>query len=255
MFVQEVAKQETPDQPAARPPIHSRNRESHISAVSAEKQFQPQRESHREPEQAHPPTVAISDASPTVTPDILTKTAAVQIPQALPAGSVYAPVTVNLDSSLLAGQMLSLEHRLETMLDEKAAVNRPQGRKVARSDRRKTPSKNVEPTSVPDESLNQITDGLQQLATSLKELEQKTESSLTELSKQTAQQEASSRTQMEEWQRLIDYRLRTAELAARTVVAVAPSVTTSDVPTQEFVTPPSAGTTSLSPSTSAILNR
>ena len=131
----------------------------------------------------------------------------------VPTGSVYAPVTVNLDTSMFSEQIRSLERRLDEATQNQRpatpqpvapqpvihqpiihpiiqqpiaqpAPERPRRERVVRSDGRRREDR--------DEDLSRIGDGLKELVSSFRDLQQQTNESLREVSRQAERQEAAS---------------------------------------------------------------
>lgn len=134
-------------------------------------------------------------------------------PGQVPAGSVYAPVTVNLDTSMFSDQIRSLERRLEEAAQVRQPApapavaqqpvihqpiiqpiiqqpiaqpspQRPRRERVARSEGRGRNER--------DEDLSRIGNDLKELVSSFRELQQQTNESLREVSRQAERQEAAT---------------------------------------------------------------
>lgn len=190
-------------------------------------------------------------------------------PGQIPGGSVYAPVTVNLDTSMFSEQIRSLERRLDEAAQNQRpaapqpvapqpiihqpiiqpiiqqpiaqpAPERPRRERVVRSDGRRRDDR--------DEDLSRIGDGLKELVSSFRDLQQQTNESLREVSRQAERQEAA--TQVIEAYRLALLRdareakaipsPQPAKVAARTVSQDVPQFESPRVLSQKAGTPVNA---------------
>lgn len=121
-------------------------------------------------------------------------------PGQIPTGNVYAPVTVNLDTSMFSEQIRALERRLDNAAQATAQETQPptpqptvepsivapsrkktRQDRVAREDRRRQDDR--------DKELARIGDGLKELVTSFRELQQQTNQSLREVAFQNQRQQ------------------------------------------------------------------
>lgn len=155
-------------------------------------------------------------------------------PQQLPPGTVYAPVTVNVDSSSLAEQMQQMSVRFEELVEQKnqavtAAVEQAEKKQLARKQRQqKRPT--VDPQA--QQQIVRIEAGLLQLAESVNALQSRTQTDMQELALQKSRAEAASQL-LENYERTLSARLQSieashAELKSPTRVAMVPDETYSD---------------------------
>lgn len=155
-------------------------------------------------------------------------------PQQLPAGAVYVPVTVNVDTSSLAEQMLQMSTRFEALIEKRdqaaiATVQAAEKKQVARKERhRSRPAFDSES----QQQIVRIEAGLQQLAESVNALQSRSQSKMDELELQKSRAEATSEL-LQTYERSLTARLQSieashAELRSPARIAQAPRQTYSD---------------------------
>ena len=169
------------------------------SSLTAEREFYPPQNDPRVsaiPETHSRPRPVHRDAAPQGTADFAsdeprgirsetsqTPPPAGPVPTNLPPGSVYAPVTVNLDAGSFASQMSELEDRLTAALDAREVQqneNSPKDR--SRRNRKNTDrSRKVVDNSESEEKLKRTEAELRELVDSFRSLQQRTDARLDEL--------------------------------------------------------------------------
>ena len=161
-------------------------------------------------------------------------------PQQVPAGTVYAPVTVNVDNSALSEQIREMSMRFDRLVEEKtqetsvAAVvadvadDAEKRQDAKRQRQRNRPS--VDPKS--QEQIVRIEAGLSQLTKSVNSLRKQTQTGLAELTRQSTHAEAVSQL-LDSYERSLNAKLQAIDTAqaatpAPSRVATAPQETYSD---------------------------
>ena len=179
----------------------------------------------------------------------------------LAPGSVYAPVTVNLDSSILGQQLLGIEQRFQEALRERDTQQRNQFRALeaehSQSRRSLEEERHYEAElqrqqlvfqqqhAQRDHQLAEIAKALQQLSHSFRELEQETRSNLDEISARAERNETTA-TDIETLKQTLEAGLHAQEQAMQKLVTENRSVPASlpaavkPPPRESFVAVPSA---------------
>lgn len=137
-------------------------------------------------------------------------------PSQIPSGTVYAPVTVNVDSSAITQQMREFSARFEKLEQQKAqqeaAIEKAERDKLIARRRQRNRQQQVQTAqstqknNVPDEKLVRIEAGLRQLAESFNTLQNKTQVGLEELARRAERAEAASQ-MLESYEQMLDDRI------------------------------------------------
>lgn len=158
----------------------------------------------RSPAMANPPIATVtSQPAPTAAsiphntntqPTVVASGTPIFAPSQVPAGSVYAPVTVNLDTSMFADQLRSMEKRLESVTTSQPATQPPviqqvippqiaqkRNRPAGQRQKQLRQSQQIEHTK----ELNRIGTGFESLVKSFETLQQQTHANLAEARAQT----------------------------------------------------------------------
>ena len=159
-------------------------------------------------------------------------------PGQMPAGSVYAPitvhpVTVNVDGTIFSQQMQAMSERFEKILSEREQVTAADDQRTRRAGRERSRTRQGRNQGT-DEEIVRIETGLEQLVQSIQALQMETQSGLKHLSVQAERagiqaDRAQAATQMmQSYEKLLAEKLTLLDQAERTQVALAPAETYSD---------------------------